>query len=334
MSTQQTIPLPPFEMRHLVGPTAPEDFDNPSGEPIYPHLPAGTYDAVFDFGCGCGRLARRLLQQKQRPHRYVGIDAHKGMIDWCIERLSPIDPSFRFFHHDVYSPGYAPGNSYQLAAPFPVGDGEFSLLIAHSVFTHLARQQTEYYLHELARVLRPDGIALTTWFFFDNDSFRFLPEGPYCLFLSEADFSAAVIYDRRWFLETARRRGLAVRMTFPPRSPGHQWVVWLERRRPGTEDRFPLGQEGAEWLCGATEKPIAKPGTREPLSPATGRHQALPVRHEPPPLFPLLAELAATKAELAATKAGPGACERGSWAWRVGRRMVGYRADDRPRCGV
>jgi hypothetical protein len=29
------IPMPPLELRRLVGPTDPEDFDNPRGEPIY-----------------------------------------------------------------------------------------------------------------------------------------------------------------------------------------------------------------------------------------------------------------------------------------------------------
>jgi SAM-dependent methyltransferase len=97
------IPMPPLEMRRMVGPTDPEDFDNPSGEPIYAGfgLPLDAYDSVFDFGCGCGRVARQLLQQNPRPRRYVGIDAHRGMIDWCRENLSPIDPNFQFFHHDV-----------------------------------------------------------------------------------------------------------------------------------------------------------------------------------------------------------------------------------------
>lgn len=327
MSTQQTIPLPPLGLRQLVGPRDLEDFDNPSGEPIFPYLPPGAYDAVFDFGCGCGRVARQLLQQKHRPCRYAGIDADNRMIDWRIENLSPIDSSFLFLHHDVYSPGYAPGNAYRLAQPFPVGDGEFSLLIALSVFTHLVRQQTEYYLDEVARILRPDGVALTTWFFFDNDSFPLLPEGPYCLFVSETDFSGAVIYDRRWFLDTARRRGLGVRQTSPPRVPGHQWGVWPERRRPDTGDRFPLGEEEAEWLCGATEKPIAKPtipqagvqgATSETrtLSESTEPYRALPTRPEPPPLFGLLAELAATRT-------GPTAWRKRSWARRVGRRLVG-----------
>jgi SAM-dependent methyltransferase len=253
------IPLPPLELRRLVGPSDREDFDNASGEPIYANFgfPAETYDAVFDFGCGCGRVARQLLQQRSRPRRYTGIDAHKGMIDWCRQNLSPIGRNFEFLHHDVYSPGYAPGNSTALTRPFPVRDVEFSLLIAHSVFTHLCRAQAEHYLQEVQRVLRPDGIAFTTWLFFDRTSFPFLQEGPYCLYTSESDFSQAVIYDRDWFVRAVENCGLTVKRTIHPGVAGHQWMVFLERRRPGAVDQFPLGEDQAEWLCGATLKPIA-----------------------------------------------------------------------------
>src|SRR5262249_27655352 len=151
-------------------------------------LPPDAYDVVFDFGCGCGRLARQLLQQKPRPRRYVGVDAHRGMVEWCQQNLSPVDPAFQFFHHNVYSPSYAPENSLRLAEPFPVEVGEVSLFIGLSVFTHLCRPQTEYYLGELERVLRPRGVAFTTWFFFDRDSFPFFPEGPFSLYTSEECF--------------------------------------------------------------------------------------------------------------------------------------------------
>ena len=63
------IPLPPLELRRLVGPTDPADFDNATGRPIYADfdVPLQAYDTVFDFGCGCGRLARQLLMQSPKP---------------------------------------------------------------------------------------------------------------------------------------------------------------------------------------------------------------------------------------------------------------------------
>ena len=302
------LPLPPLAMRTIVGPTDPESFDNPSGQPIYQGfgLPLEAYESVFDFGCGCGRQARQMLLQTPRPRRYVGIDIHRGMVEWCRANLSPIDPNFQFHHHDVYSPTYGAYNTIRLAEPFPVEDHTFSLVLAHSVFTHLYQAQADYYLHEVARILGPGGLAFTSWFFFDRKGFPFLPEGHACLFIDENDPAAAVIYDRDWFIDAVRRAGLGVWRTDPPAVPGHQWTVFLTPRSPGAADRFPLGSDGAEWLSGATVKPIAspKPGARVVAPKATDSEDgtAGPRWPHPPRLEGALAELAAF---------------RGTWPGRV-----------------
>ncbi len=314
------VPMPPIELRQMVSRTDTKGFDNPSGEPVYARfgIPLDAYEFVFDFGCGCGRVARKLLQQNPRPRRYVGIDVHGRMIDWCQRHLSPVDPNFQFFHHDVYAPGYAPGNSLQLAQPFPVEDGAVSLFLAHSVFTHLFRRQTEYYLREVARILKPDGVALTSWLFFDRDSFPFLLEGPFCLFTGETTPTEAVIYDRRWFIDTVRHLGLGVRRTKVPSVAGHQWIVTLVRRASDTVDQFPLGEDEAEWLCGATLKPIATPvasaAVIESGKVASPDSQAEPRWPQPPSLFGALAELEATRRQLEDMKQ--------SWTMRIGRAMV------------
>ena len=255
MTSTNSIPMPPLHMRSWVGPTDPEDFDNPSGAPIYADydIPLRLYETVLDFGCGCGRLARRLLQQTPRPRRYVGIDVHRGMIEWCREHLSPVDPNFQFLHHDVYAPSYAPGNGLRLALPLPVKDATCSLVIAHSVFTHLTKGQAEYYLSETARILTPEGIALTTWFFFDRASFPFLPE-VYCLYTSEVDFSQAVLFDREWFIATVRNLGLGVLNTRPPvvaginglSSSANAHQTWWTSFRWGRKERngSPVRQRG------------------------------------------------------------------------------------------
>jgi SAM-dependent methyltransferase len=298
-------------MRPWVGPIDPADYDNPDGTPILEAfgIPLAAYDAVFDFGCGCGRQARQLLQQKTRPRRYVGIDVHKHLIDWCGQNLTPVDSRFFFVHHDVYSPRYAPGNSLQLAEPFPVEDAAFTLIIATSVFTHLTKDQAAYYLSEVSRILTPQGVAYTSWFFFDRASFPCVPDVS-CLYTSEIDFAQAVLFDREWFLTTVRSLGLAVRLTVPPQLPGYQWVVLLEKRTPDSLDRFPLGLDGAEWVSGATLKPMAQ----ITLSPeAAAKHHQLREpwvtgKPERPQLFGPLAELAAIKR---------------SNAWAIGRALTG-----------
>jgi SAM-dependent methyltransferase len=297
----EDVPMPPLELRRLVGPTEPEAFDNPAGGPVFGFAPED-YESVFDFGCGCGRLARQLLLQKSRPRRYVGIDVHKGMIEWCQRHLTPVDPRYRFFHHDVYAHSYAPGNRLQLSEPFPLADGEASLVLASSVFTHLYLSQAEYYLSEVARILSPGGTAFTTWFFFDRDSYPFLVEGPYCLYVGERDPTQAVIFDRRWFLDTVRRLGLGVKNTIHPPVSGHQWAVSLGRRDATTVDKFPLGEEQAEWLCGATAKPMARPEVAPEVAESLKVHavdpQSTSSRPTAPPLFGVLAELEATRRAL------------------------------------
>jgi len=244
-------PLPPVEYRRLV---CYDDryFQIVRGAPVFPQVPAELYESVFDFGCGCGRIARRLLCQVPKPKRYVGIDIHRGMINWCRENLTAYDPSFQFFHHDVWNLGLGPDNTRQLTAPFPVGSGEFTLVIAHSVFTHLYKEQSEYYLSEVARILRDDGIARTTWFFFDKRTFPMMMDFQVCLYINETDPSNAVIYDWKWFLGLVRRCGLRVKEAVPPSIPGEQWEVFLVKgNERGGVDNFPRDAGSLSRMCGS-----------------------------------------------------------------------------------
>ena len=71
------LPLPPVEFRHLVGPTEPAAFDAPTVNMQLEELPPDVFASVFDFGCGCGRLARQMMLRGRLPLRYLGIDPHK-----------------------------------------------------------------------------------------------------------------------------------------------------------------------------------------------------------------------------------------------------------------
>jgi hypothetical protein len=220
------------------------------------------------------------------------------MIDWCVTHLEPLAPGFRFVHHDVWSSMYGRDNRYQAAAAFPVGTGTVSLVVAQSIFTHLTQSQTAYYLQEVGRVLRPGGVAFASWFFFDRESFPFLHgKGPYALYSSDTDPAQAVLFDRRWFLATVRLNGLRVRSTLLPNVAGHQWKVWLEK---GTGvDAFPLGEDGAEWLCGVTRRPMAlstiTSAEREVWNVGDDDHSGAELVTTPPALGGPLAELAALK---------------------------------------
>lgn len=242
-----TLPMPPLEMRQLVGPLDPESFDNPGGRPIFDFLPPDVYESVFDFGCGCGRLARQLIQQRPRPALYVGIDLHRGMVRWCQDNLTPWAPYFHFFHHDVYNPGLNPNGERERVLPFPVTGGDFSLVIAWSVFTHLAEWQAAQYFHEVARVLRSDGIFLSTWFLFDQALFPAIQGYTNALYISDSDPSGLVLFNRGWVPQAAAAAGLTITGVRRPTLRGYQWTILMERSRPGLEgmelpeDDAPMG---------------------------------------------------------------------------------------------
>lgn len=199
-------------MRVLVGPTNEAAFDNSSGDLVFPDLDESAYESVF--GCGCGRVARQLLQQRVRPRRYVGIDLHRGMIQWCNENLAALAPEFEFRHHDVYHYASKPNRSRPDVLPFGVEDDAFTLVNAYSVFTHVTRRQAEYYLGEVGRILAPRGVLHSTWFFFDKRDFPALQVEHNALYVRDLDPGAAVLFDHRcvW-----RRRALPG-SSFTPRS--------------------------------------------------------------------------------------------------------------------
>ena len=149
------IPYPPIELRRSVGPTEERFFDNPTGAAVFadevePHQ----YDRVLDFGCGCGRTARQLmLQSVNRPTGYVGVDLYRPSIEWCRANLEPLDANFRFFHLDAYNAGLNP-NAGREHRTLDLTE-KFTLVNAHSVFTHIIETDLAHYFGECARRSMP-----------------------------------------------------------------------------------------------------------------------------------------------------------------------------------
>ncbi len=260
------LPMPPHEMRVLVGPVDNSSYDNPSAARIISSVPDEAYESVLDFGCGCGRIARQLIQQRPVPKQYLGIDLHMGMIEWCKRNLEPHATGFRFEHHDVFNAGLNPGDDKPLIRPFPSPDDEFSLVCAYSVFTHLNQSQAVHYLEEVSRVLRPDGFFYSSWFLFDKSDFPMMQEFQNALFINDCDPTNAVIFDKTWLKKRAEEVGLSMISISPPKIRGFQWVILLTPSRPGISSveypvetsptgvmRPPLMPESAE-MIGRTER--------------------------------------------------------------------------------
>jgi SAM-dependent methyltransferase len=100
---------------------------------------------LLDFGCGSGRLLAGWLLESDRRGLY-GCDINEVLVSWAREHLPP---SIR-----IDRTGPAP--------PLPYSDGQFDLVTAVSVFTHLGLTGQRLWCSELARVLRPGGTLLLT----------------------------------------------------------------------------------------------------------------------------------------------------------------------------
>jgi SAM-dependent methyltransferase len=238
-----SLPLPPLALRELVGPTADAAFDNPDGAALYPDLPA---QRIFDFGCGCGRLARRLILQRDPPERYVGVDLHRGMIDWARANLTPHAPQFAFHHLDVANVRLNTDGGAVEDHPFPVEDGAFSLALAHSVFTHVLQDHVPFYLRELARILEPGGVLHATWFTFDRWEFPMLRDEQFALYLDHYDPTHATIFDREWVRAQAAAAGLTIVKVVAPEVRGYHWYVDMVRG-PQTGDPVAWPAD-ADWV--------------------------------------------------------------------------------------
>ncbi len=176
---------------------------------------------VLDVGCGLARVAMHLQGYLDRGGTYEGTDVVADMIEWDREHLTSADPRFRFHHADIANSMYNPGG--KVAAEdyvFDFPDGDFDLALATSLFTHLQQAAAANYVAELARLLRPGGRAVTTWFLLNPESREGIAGGKsHPAFAHELgdlrvddpeNPDAAVAFEDDWVRETFASKGLRV----------------------------------------------------------------------------------------------------------------------------
>jgi glycosyltransferase involved in cell wall biosynthesis len=175
---QKDLLEPPQKLRSLVG---DGDFKE-IGEEFFEYFRnlAGLESGhrVLDIGCGCGRMAIPLLEYLKGKGRYYGFDVSKESIDWCRHHLSEKSTRFRFFHSDVKHNLYNPNGAIKpecIKLPFRAGYLDFVFLT--SVFTHMLREEMNAYLSQIARVLKPGGRGLATFFLINDSTRRLLHAG-------------------------------------------------------------------------------------------------------------------------------------------------------------
>lgn len=238
------LPMPPVELRRSVGVEDVAFFENPHrhnvfGEDVAPHL----YRSVFDFGSGCGRIARQMiLQQDNVPSRYLGIDLYQPSINWCNENLVPFAPQFEFRHLNVFNAGLNPEGEERLSLGL---DEQFSLINAHSVFTHIVEEHIEFYFSQCANALTEGGVLRATWFLFDKTVFPMMQEFQNCLYINSNDPTNATIYDRSFVEALYNRHGLTLYRIHKPYVRGHQWLLYAIKGKESPalfpEDDGPIG---------------------------------------------------------------------------------------------
>jgi SAM-dependent methyltransferase len=129
------------------------------------------HDQVLDVGCGIGRMAVPLTGYLEPPGAYEGFDVVRTGVRWCQEHITPRFPHFRFQVADVYNKRYnRHGRAKSAGYRFPYEPDRFDFAFATSVFTHMLPIETERYISELARVVRPAGRCLATFFLTDTPS--------------------------------------------------------------------------------------------------------------------------------------------------------------------
>ena len=119
---------------------------------------------VLDIGCGPGRIAVPLARWMSPSATYEGFDVMPKSIAWCRKAITPRYPNFRFQVADVTNGEYNPRGSQRASEyTFPYADASFDVALATSLFTHLKPFESQRYLGETARTLRPGGRLVGTW---------------------------------------------------------------------------------------------------------------------------------------------------------------------------
>ena len=127
-------------------------------------------------------------------------------------------PGFGFIHLNLFHPLYNPAGTMSATHQrWPVPSASIDVVFLTSVFTHLTAAETRQYLREIARVLKPGGRCLGTWFLLEEAR---MPEGAdYRLSFAEGEDgafydtltsvpTAAVAYRTDWVRMEVERVGL------------------------------------------------------------------------------------------------------------------------------
>ena len=257
------IPIAPQELqRRVAGPESDdanyEENGRLAGESILALLPedwSWEGKRVLDFGCGPGRVLRHLARAAPEAELH-GCDTHEPSIRWLQERST--DRILAFVNSEE--------------PPLDRPDGFFDLIYAVSVFTHLTASWSRWLL-ELHRLLRPDGLLISTY-------------------AGEVDHQQYLVFDAPWDED---RIGMNVLAPAAPWDAGGPAVFhsrwWLEAHWGRAFDFLRMTPDGFGGLTqGALllqkravrldPENLERPEPGEPRELAAARHNVRQLSHE------------------------------------------------------
>lgn len=127
-------------------------------------------DSILDIGSGIGRTAISLSTYLNKEGRYDGFDVVKKGVDWCKKTIGKDFSNFHFKYIPLFNDLYNTSTSKADNFIFPYQDKSFDKVFSFSVFTHMQINEIQNYFKEINRVLKPNGIAFSTFFLYDDNS--------------------------------------------------------------------------------------------------------------------------------------------------------------------
>lgn len=198
-----------------------------------------SFERIFDFGCGCGRMMLWLEHVGARASLH-GSDIDERAIRWCQENIP-----------------FASFETNRPLPPLPYPDHYFDLIFNHSVFTHLNEEHQDLWLAELRRVAKPGATVILSihgeWAFQRFEEFygkvgdprplrhRLATDG--ILFIEEDSWTGGpfpdfyhTTYHAPWYVFSHWGRYFTVKTFLPRADLDFQDMIVFER--PASEELF------------------------------------------------------------------------------------------------
>ena len=194
---------------------------------------------VLDVGSGIGRLAVAMTDYLVSAGSFDGFDVVKDGVLWCEKNITKRFPNFRFKHVDLKNDLYNLSTENEAKSfVFPYVENSFDVITLFSVFTHMMPDDIDNYLAEIARVLKPGGCCVATFFIIDEYARKQIDAGQTGEFTFDYSYDgyflfddrvkeANVAYDKDYLLQMIAKHQLLV--------PTIEYGTWSDHSRGTTQ---------------------------------------------------------------------------------------------------